>query len=102
MASCLGKPTEMTMDIICRHCGEPWDNDELHVDHISYKEAFKLFRTYGCGAMDAIMGYDDPRDVHTCGNAPIRDMSELGELLGDCDFAEDMASLGDLADHLGL
>ena len=36
------------MDIHCRHCGEPWDHDELHdVEGASYKEAVQLFIVHG-------------------------------------------------------
>lgn len=55
------------MDIRCRHCGEPWDHDELHglatpdepgrdLDYeqrrIPYDEANALFRELGCGLFD--------------------------------------------------
>ena len=37
------------MDIYCPHCGEPWDNDELHdVPGYSYQEAARSFRIVGC------------------------------------------------------
>jgi hypothetical protein len=59
------------MDIICKHCGEPWDADELHVDHIPHTSALLLFKRLGCGAFDAIMG-TKPRDECTeCSTAPI-------------------------------
>ena len=44
------------MDIYCRYCGEPWDNDELHdmEEHIgesmSYLEAVRRFKALGCRA----------------------------------------------------
>ena len=42
------------MDIHCKFCGEPWDNDFLHdcvKDELfnSYQAAAKSFRQYGCG-----------------------------------------------------
>ena len=54
------------MDIHCRHCGEPWDHDELHeMEDVSYKDAVKLFLKHGCGAF----GFDVP--LPTCNLAPI-------------------------------
>ena len=44
------------MDIHCKHCGEPWDHDELHEvydaddNKVSYTKAGQLFAEYGCGA----------------------------------------------------
>ena len=42
------------MDIHCKFCGEPWDNDFFHdcvKDELfnSYQAAAKSFRQYGCG-----------------------------------------------------
>ena len=38
-------------DIYCRHCGEPWDMDELHdMDSHDYKAATERFRNLGCNA----------------------------------------------------
>jgi len=38
-------------DIYCRHCGEPWDMDELHdMDDHNYKDATNRFRNLGCNA----------------------------------------------------
>jgi len=45
------------MDIHCRHCGEPWDHDELHdMYKHTYKEAAVAFKTYGCGAFTILGG----------------------------------------------
>jgi len=44
------------MDIYCKHCGEPWDHDELHDmydaddNKLSYAEAGRQFAKLGCGA----------------------------------------------------
>lgn len=44
------------MDIHCRHCGEPWDHDELHEiegwtgEDMTYKQAVKRFKELGCNA----------------------------------------------------
>ena len=38
-------------DIYCRHCGEPWDMDELHdMNEHNYKAATERFRNQGCNA----------------------------------------------------
>jgi hypothetical protein len=55
------------MDIICPRCGEPFDMDELHyindpdmreadriygTEHLlSYKQAYHIFQTKGCGVL---------------------------------------------------
>ena len=44
------------MDIICRHCGQPIDHDELHETKYDYKVMSNLFRIYGCGAFDHVWG----------------------------------------------
>jgi hypothetical protein len=44
------------MDLYCRRCGEPWDNDSLHSAveeglHKDYKTASIAFRQNGCQAL---------------------------------------------------
>jgi len=46
-------------DIICSHCGEPWDIYELHdlrdpdtEKKRTFKEATALFAKFGCGAFN--------------------------------------------------
>ena len=50
------------MDIYCKHCGEPWDNDSLHdIEHCTgedmpYLQAAARFRELGCKAFKPNMG----------------------------------------------
>lgn len=50
------------MDLHCRHCGEPWDHDELHYlgeytgEDMSYKQAVKRFLALGCKAFNPDSG----------------------------------------------
>ena len=44
------------MDIYCKFCGEPWENDCLHDVYdgdtkVSYQESAKRFVKYGCNAL---------------------------------------------------
>jgi hypothetical protein len=40
------------LDVYCKVCGEPWDNDELHeVEGMTYLQASRKFRAEGCGAV---------------------------------------------------
>jgi hypothetical protein len=65
------------MDILCRRCGEPWDNDELHYlaeeNCTTYQEEAARFRREGCGAFGTRCEVDD--------QAENRGM--LTDLLGD-------------------
>ncbi len=55
------------MDIHCRHCGEPWDHDELHnVEGHTYKQAAVAFAKYGCGAFHTFGS-----GQHVCIHSPI-------------------------------
>ena len=88
-------------DLTCPHCGEPWDNDELHgSEDYTYRDAFELFVKYGCGAMDAVMGGDEPQ---TCNHNPIYPDSQLRvyrELIDEvgADSAEELASHWELVE----
>lgn len=54
------------MDIHCRHCGEPWDHDELHdMYKHTYTEAARAFKEFGCGAFKILSGQ------RRCDNEPI-------------------------------
>lgn len=77
------------MDIHCRHCGEPWDHDELHnmEGDVPYKEAAKLFSKYGC----TVMVYGDWPPLLTCKHIPIYP-PEMLELIGQ---SQDMSPYPD-------
>lgn len=64
------------MDIKCRHCGEPWDLDELHdVDGHTFDQARKRFYRDGCLTFGT---------GHSQGSYPNREaISMLQDLLGD-------------------
>ena len=71
------------MDIHCRHCGEPWDHDELHeIEGHTYKQAAVAFKTYGCGAFVV---------KETCPHSPIYP-PEMLELIGQ---SQDMSPYPD-------
>lgn len=86
-------------DITCQHCGEPWDNDELHgSEYHDYREGFKLFVKHGCGAFDAVWDGEEPR---TCTNEPVypEAVMESYRLLNQdmgVEWAEDLANHFDL------
>ncbi len=50
------------MDIHCRYCGEPWDNDELHDmeshmgEAVTYLQAAERFKALGCNAFRPTTG----------------------------------------------
>ena len=91
-------------DITCPHCGEPWDNDELHgSEHYDYADAFKLFVKYGCGAMDAVWTDDTPVK---CNNDPIypAEMLENYRALNNdagAEYAEELSSNWELVEMHG-
>ena len=51
------------MDIYCRNCGEPWDNDSIHEEAqiygLSYAEVAKDFRRNGCSALGSRCSTND-------------------------------------------
>lgn len=65
------------MDIRCPFCREPWDLDSLHDNALglSFEEAYRRFRTEGCGSV-----LDNP--ACTSGRADPA-LAELADLLGD-------------------
>jgi hypothetical protein len=89
------------MDIVCKWCGEPWDADELHVEHIPHPSAVLLFKRLGCGAFDAIMGQKPRDECKQCATAPIYPPEHMellqvaAEMSGD--DVESMAADAELA-----
>ena len=88
------------MDIHCRHCGEPWDHDELHdIEGASYKDAVQLFLKHGCGAF----GFDAP--LPTCNRTPIypSDMMELIRVAQDMSpYPDEWSSPDEISIMLGV
>ncbi len=76
------------MDIICRHCGEPIDHDELYETKYEYNVMSNLFRIYGCGAFDHAWG-DKP--LVPCNSPAInQNAAELsGAMQGLTPYAEE-------------
>lgn len=79
------------LTLTCPHCGEPWDNDELHgSEFVDYRGAFELFREFGCGAFDRI--YQDEKPTY-CAHSPIYSdaiMSEIADAWAHAEYAEDV------------
>jgi hypothetical protein len=74
------------MDIHCRHCGEPWDHDELHdMYNHTYRQAAVAFKKYGCGAFKRLAGQ------RVCKHSPIYP-PEMMELIR---VAQDMSPYPD-------
>ena len=91
------------LDLQCPHCGEPWDNDELHGSpFLSYTEAFAKFKAYGCGAFNEI--YDGAMP-HVCDNTPIYSeeyMENLRAGWADAEYAEDIHAWVDMMENIDL
>lgn len=84
------------MDIRCRHCGEPIDTHEFHVENPeqngTWEQWTALFREYGCSVLDAMWSGEPGAHkgkFSKCGSDPI--LTEQGmevvevatELCGD-------------------
>ena len=85
------------MDIHCRHCGEPWDHDELHeIEGHTYKQAAVAFKKFGCGAFVV---------NEVCKNEPIYP-PEMMELIGESQdmspYPDEWQSPDDIECMLGL
>jgi len=85
------------MDILCIHCGEPWEVSMLHdTGYSSFNMARLAFFKLGCGAMME----GDTEDHEACSHVPCRDdldtIRTLTELSGhDIDgLAADFADFG--------
>ncbi len=90
------------IDLYCPHCGEPWDNDEFHVDGQDYRDVFLGFKAYGCPVAEAAMDGNAVSEIHQpCQRDPIfgpKVMSALRGLWAWHDYADDIASGYDLVD----
>lgn len=99
------------MDIHCRHCGEPWDHDELHDmegwtgDAMTYKQASQRFKELGCNAFKPDTGTLreraglEPKPKH-CTHSPVypRQMLELIAVSQDMsDYPDEWESPEDIA-----
>jgi hypothetical protein len=72
------------MDIICRNCGEPWENETLHevAEELgkSYTDIANAFSSVGCKAL-ASDGYGAMEHCQPDDKAEMRGV--LADLLGD-------------------
>jgi hypothetical protein len=91
------------MDIHCRICGEPWDNDTFHEaadeQEKTYRDVMRDFQRRGCIAIGwqsqpCQVDPDAPRD-RTFGLTAAEASGVLAEMLGD-DTDGAMAMLEDL------
>lgn len=89
------------MDIICRNCGEPWENETLHDVALelgkSYEEIAKAFSSIGCKAL-ASDEYGTMQHCQPDEKASMRGV--LADLLGD-DLDGYSSTLDDL-EYMGL
>lgn len=87
------------MDLYCRHCHEPWDNDSLHEEaearNTTYAKVAAEFREKGCDALYRAFGAGctDRKD----GDGVV---GALYDLLGD--DMDGAASMLEDAEALGL
>lgn len=117
------------MDLLCRFCREPWDNDSLHeeVDERvrqnlppsthslkawplnrghSYTMVAEEFRRYGCGALVALCGNPKLDELNRfvlkkCeGGSPNEILSTIYDFMGD--DMDGAASMIEDAEHLNL
>lgn len=95
------------MDLYCRHCHEPWDNDSLHEEaearngidlmgNVTYQEVAADFRENGCAALTRAFG------TQACADRKDGDgiVGALYDLLGD--DMDGAASMLEDAEALGL
>ncbi len=96
------------MDIYCKHCGEPWDQSELHdmadatgdyEKPLAYDDARDLFYAHGCGAFQN----HPPTDCNTTPIVPPESLASiyaLQYLLGD--DTDGLASMLEDARYTGM
>ena len=85
------------MDIYCRKCSEPWDNDELHEvaeEHgRTYDEVRELFARNGCAVFDTKCYVPEGDEVSVVGEA-FAILAELGDWDGAMSEVADLRDLG--------
>lgn len=71
------------MDIYCRNCGEPWENETLHevAEEMgkTYAQVAKAFSANGCRAFDG----SDYETRHCTADSKSAQRGLLADLLGD-------------------
>lgn len=90
------------IDLFCPHCGEPWDNDELHVEGVDYREAFLAFKAYGCPVAEAVMDGNGIDHIYAeCARDSVLPEHTLGQIRmvwSFSDYADDFAANCDVID----
>jgi hypothetical protein len=88
------------MDVYCRNCGEPWENETLHevAEEMgkTYSQVAKAFSTKGCKAFDG----SDYETSHCTADSRANARGAIADLLGD-DMDGMSAMLEDL-EYMGL
>jgi hypothetical protein len=88
------------MDVYCRNCGEPWENETLHEVAqemgTTYSQVAKAFSTKGCKAFDG----SDYETSHCTADSRANARGAIADLLGD-DMDGMSAMLEDL-EYMGL
>lgn len=97
------------MDVYCKFCREPWDNDTIHEEaaereqqrepRTTYAEVAADFRQYGCGAFYTFTGQPKLAKCPNVGTdtRAVPEIDALGDLLGD-----DMDGLTAMLEDAGL
>lgn len=85
------------MDIYCRKCSEPWDNDELHEvaeeQNRTYDEVRELFLRNGCAVFDSHCNLPESGEPSVIGEA-FAILAELGDMDGAMSDIADLQDLG--------
>lgn len=91
------------MDLLCKMCREPWDNDSLHEEvaerirdgintrdgQPTYTQVAREFATFGCGALGAFTGKYDVDDqghmsINRCPDGKVDPVIDaVYDLMGD-------------------
>ena len=74
-------------DIYCPHCGEPTEQDYLHMpddlggpDNLTYAEAAAAFKVNGCGLFNP--------EPSPCTRAPIESPARMALIRANMDFSD--------------
>ena len=88
------------MDIHCRHCGEPWDHDELHDmeahtgEAMTYLQAAERFKALGCNAFSPNTG-----SLRERAGLPPKPKHCTHEPILSLDMLQNIAALQDMSDY---
>ena len=90
------------MDLLCRHCGEPFDVDEFHNQETgTWKEWVTAFRKNGCGAVESCFDGLTPKDSEPCVESPTVDDETLDGIgILDAMLGDDVDGLSAMTERL--